>query len=292
MFSLRRRPPGVRPLPRHTRRLPRPPVPSAGPKQRFRERRGIRTGIKIFAVLATVGGAMFFALNASDGPKSSGGLSGTDFGLPPEVKAPAAPATPKQDKTSAQPKQEKASVQPEQSNGRPEKAQQRPEKEQLAAAPAPAQGPVPLDQPVRPAHPDRAVPTGPLPPPPAKKERDQPTTANAEQVARGALGDLSDERMAARARLARAKTAEGQATAARSIERSYRTATRRIAAIRPASGRAEYGSLVAALTGTANAYKGLAAAIMAGDQRRYDVQRRAVVDGENATQDAADAIFG
>jgi hypothetical protein len=235
-------------------------------------------GIKILAVLVTVGAAIFLALTASEGPKSSTGLSGTDFGLPAELKAPAgsqggakakAPAAPAEPADEASAKKS-PSTRADEPSGRPDRAQARPEKEQLTAA----------------------APTGPPPTPPAEKKPERPVTPNAEEVARSAVTGLSRERVAARARLTRAKTAEGQSKAARSLERSYRTATSRIAAIRPANGRAEYASLAAALRRTANAYGGLAAAIMAGDQRGYDVQRRAVIDGENASQDAANAIFG
>jgi hypothetical protein len=263
----------------------------------------------------TVAAATFLALNASESPKSSHGLRGADFGLPAQVQAPAesqrpakakakarakagapaAPAKPEREQTSSRSGQadarpENGAQRPERPAQRPERATQRPEKEQLAAAPAPAQGPERLDQPVRPAHPDRAVPTGPLPTPPAKK-RERPTSAQAERLARGALADLSRARVAARARLARAKTAEGQSEAARALQRAYRSAMSRIGAIRPGDGRAQYASLEAALGTTASAYGRLAAAIATGDQRRYDAQRRAVVEGENAAQDAANAIF-
>jgi hypothetical protein len=101
----------------------------------------------------------------------------------------------------------------------------------------------------------------------------------APDTVRSVLEQLGVQNLESRRRLARAKFAEGQARAARSLETSYRSAAVRIDAIDSAAGPA-----VARLTTTLNAmgdrYGAFAAAIADGNEEGYDVARLAIIELE------------
>jgi hypothetical protein len=143
-------------------------------------------------------------------------------------------------------------------------------------------------QELRPAGSQRAERTAPAAPAtaPAPAERTAPAApapapaASPADLATGALADLARIRRDARARLARAKTAEPQAAAARELAAAYGDAAGKIERL----DAARLAGLADALRNGERAYTGLAAAIAGGDQRAYDRERELV---GNADADVA-----
>ena len=99
-----------------------------------------------------------------------------------------------------------------------------------------------------------------------------------------ALLTLRDQRMAARQALAAAPIAEGQAKAAVSLETSFRSAAKAVAAIPTPTGTTDLALAVAALDRTADAYRALAHAISGGDTVGFDVARREILEEEAGVQ--------
>ena len=124
---------------------------------------------------------------------------------------------------------------------------------------------------------------------PAPEPRE--ATPNPDQALRTAFEELNTARMAARARLARAKTAKPQAAAARDLEHSFRRAATKIGGISAKGADTRYAELIAALTATEAAYADLADAIATGDQRGYDRARHAVLGAEAAMIEAANSLM-
>jgi hypothetical protein len=115
----------------------------------------------------------------------------------------------------------------------------------------------------------------------------QPLTPD---TVRSVLEQLGVDNLEGRRRLARARFAEGQARAARSLEASYRSAAVRIEAIDSAAGPA-VTQLIATLVAMGDRYGQFAAAIADVNQEGYDVARLAIIDLEaQLTRDETAAL--
>ena len=107
-----------------------------------------------------------------------------------------------------------------------------------------------------------------------------------------ALAALRRDRLEGRAALATAPIAQDQGEAARSLENGFSIASQAVAGIPTPTGTADLAPLVAALNGTASAYRDLAEAILSGDTADFDIARRTIIEEEARvrTEIAAAAI--
>jgi serine/threonine protein kinase len=110
-----------------------------------------------------------------------------------------------------------------------------------------------------------------------------------EQQVASVIGSLRRERMQGRRRLANVNLASDQARAARSLERAYRVALRRIRGLGTAPGTGSGDDLLSSLRAAAKAYGQLAAAAAHANKARYRAARNAVIDREEAVQREAAA---
>jgi hypothetical protein len=122
--------------------------------------------------------------------------------------------------------------------------------------------------------PATSAPATPAPATPASAAPAQ--AASPTDLATRALADLVDSRRHTRSRLASAKTAEPQAAAARELAAAYSDAAGTIERL----DAQRLAGLADALRSGERAYAGLAAAIAAGDQRAYDLERERIGDAE------------
>ncbi len=113
---------------------------------------------------------------------------------------------------------------------------------------------------------------------PGRRDAAPAPATNPAELAGPTFERLTQTRHAARARLARAKTADAQAVAARQLEAAYADAARRIERLHTD----DLAGLAGALRSAERAYGGLAVASANVDQERFDRQRRAVMDAEAA----------
>jgi serine/threonine protein kinase len=112
---------------------------------------------------------------------------------------------------------------------------------------------------------------------------------NRDEQLDSAMTALSQDRRAARRRLARAELAKGQAKVALALERVYDRTAERVQGILAADETAPYEELVGALTATAGAYRRLARAAARADRGRYRAAIEAVREREAAVhREAAD----
>ena len=100
-----------------------------------------------------------------------------------------------------------------------------------------------------------------------------------------ALLTLRQDRLQGRAALAAAPIAQKQAKAARSLETGFRSASQAVVGIPTPTGTADLAPLVAALNGTAAAYRGLADAILSGDPAEFDEARQSIIEEEARLDD-------
>ena len=151
-------------------------------------------------------------------------------------------------------------------------------------------GAPPVVDPLRDAGVGKPAPASPSP---ANRASAAPATpaapaqaASPTDLATRTLADLADIRRDGRARLARAKTAEPQAAAARELAAAYSDAAGKIERL----DAEKLAGLASALRSGERAYTGLAAAIAGGDQGEYDREAELVRDAEAEVAGASSGL--